>query len=157
MLERPLLWPSLIVTVAISTLGIAAPAAASCPLAARATCLPPGPTRTLIATAAPTLPAAPVATPRVATQSELAQFAGQIKVPSFQWNERAVDGSYALVGYYTKNTGGTALFAQSSAGNWVLIKSTGGQITAGAMTQYVPSMPASVASALYSFAVSQDH
>jgi|HubBroStandDraft_4_1064222.scaffolds.fasta_scaffold137751_3 hypothetical protein len=99
---------------------------------------------------------APAPTPRAATSAELAVFAQSITVPGFSWDEYAVAGPYALVGYSTANSGGTAVFLQNSSGAWGLVAKGGGQFSAGDIVRYIPSMPLSVAAALYQFAVSQD-
>lgn len=96
-------------------------------------------------------------TARPATAAELAVFSEFAPTKSgWTMDEYAVDPPYALIGFYSANSGVTALLQQNASGAWRILTMGGGQITPETMTIYAPGMTADVAQSLYDLAVRQD-
>ena len=96
-------------------------------------------------------------TPRPATKAEIQTFSSKITIPNFSVDEYVVAGSYALFGYNTQYTGGTALFQKNNAGVWQLIIKGGGQFSPGDMMHYFSGISSQTAWSMYRMAVNQDN
>lgn len=93
---------------------------------------------------------------RGCTEAEAATFVHFAPTPKgWKVDECAIDGNYALVGFYNANSGVTGLFRKIRPRIWRRMSMGGGQITPTNLLTLVPNMKPAAAQNLYDVAARQ--